>query len=109
VIPPSIRFGIASKRELLKRPALSLTVRGPALIGLDPDKITVPSYLKLVKQALTRPDNLELQLMFIDAFEGIDLSGAVSIGLRCKGLDRRCTLEIPVSGIVHDEGEILGY
>lgn len=105
VVPGEVRLGVASKKQLLKRGKLSVTLLGKALDRVTIDNVECPPYLKLEARDTNAARRTELQFIFVDSFAGVDLVGEIKVNMidrNPQGGKRTIKLRVPISGLLEE-------
>lgn len=105
VSPQSVRLGIVTKKQLLKRGAFSLRIGGLSLARLRLGRTLPPPFLRVTKKVEVG-DGIDLHFEFVDAFSGIDLTGAIALELERgepkSGNQKLLRLNVAISGLLQD-------
>ncbi len=105
IVPSKIRLGVVSKTELETSP-VRLSLIGPGVKDLQVAQIITPPFLRLSKQSTRRVDCMEMEFVFTKTLQGISIQGSIRIDLDVtpRGQTKKgiVTLNVPISGLVHD-------
>jgi len=101
-VPGAFRFGVVSRKELLRQGQLRLQISGRRLADLKVGAITLPQYLRAQDRRLCDGSRLELTFRLVDAFPSFNLDDEIVVEFHHDRFRQPLNLRVPVSGIVRD-------
>ncbi len=100
VKPSSLRLGVISKSDLLKKAPLPLSMIGSVLDAYKFETVATPPYLRMTTLTWRAPDLRLFHFDVVDSFSRIDLSHMLIFQFSERNGGEKLTITVPISGFL---------